>query len=124
LADLPDLIARHRDLGMTLEIDVDSDLRIPGPLSRAAYRICAEALSNAAKHAEPGPVGLRVRREAGDVVIRSRSPTGAHPPPRRDGHGLAGLRETVAVFGGRLAVGPEGPDWVLDARLPAGSGDG
>jgi signal transduction histidine kinase len=124
LADLPGLIARHRDLGMTLEIDVDSDLRIPGPLSRAAYRICAEALSNAAKHAGPGPVGLRVSREAGDVVIRTRNPTGAHPPRRRDGHGLAGLRETVAVFGGHLAVGTEGPVWVLDARLPAGSVDG
>jgi glucose-6-phosphate-specific signal transduction histidine kinase len=81
-------------------------------------------LSNAAKHAGPGPVGLRVCREAGDVVIRTRNPTGTHPPPGRDGHGLAGLRETIAVFGGQLAVGAAGPDWVLDARLPAGSVDG
>jgi signal transduction histidine kinase len=120
LADLPDLVALHRDLGMTLEVEVGRGLRVPGPLSRMAYRISAEALSNAAKHAGPGPVQLRVSEEDRNVVVRTRNRIGTttRPRPPRDGHGLAGLTDGVAVFGGTLSAGPDGADWVLEARLP------
>jgi signal transduction histidine kinase len=124
LADLPGLVRRHRELGLALDVDMDPDLRIPGPLSRTAYRICAEALSNAAKHAGPGSVTLRVLRDGRDVVVQARNPSGGSERTRRDGHGLAGLRTTVAVFGGQLSAGPDGPDWVLEARLPEGGRHG
>jgi glucose-6-phosphate-specific signal transduction histidine kinase len=109
---------------MDVAADIAADLRSPGPLSRTAYRICAEALSNAAKHGRPGPVALQVARDGDDVVVHTRNPAGTHPAPRRNGYGLAGLRETVSVFGGRLTAGQDGADWVFEVRLPAGGGRG
>lgn len=125
LADLPWLARRHRDLGMALDLGTDLDLRVPGPLSRLAYRICAEALSNAAKHAAPGTVTVRVSATRDEVVVTVRNPAGTGTPrSQRDGHGLSGLAESVAVFGGTLAAGHDGPDWTLEARLPTGGARG
>lgn len=119
LADLPALAARHRELGMPLDLDTDLALVVPGPLSRLGYRICAESMSNAAKHAGTGRVAVRVSARADEVVVTARNPVGAGTPHRqRDGHGLAGLADSVAVFGGTLSAGPADSEWVLQARLP------
>jgi signal transduction histidine kinase len=124
LTDLPDLIQRHLDMGMPLQAEVPADLDVPGPLSRTAYRVCAEALSNAAKYAGPGPVTLGLSLDDGDLVVGSRNRVGRAVPSKRTGHGLAGLTESVAVFGGRLDAGPVASDWVLSARLPTGDARG
>lgn len=124
LADLPDLVARHREIGMTLDFDADPDMAVPDPLSRLAYRISAEALSNAAKHGERGPVSLEVRMTHEHVMVCCRNPVGTGHDSFRGGHGLANLSEAVAVFGGTLSAGPDGTDWVLDVRLPTGGSRG
>ena len=38
------------------------------------------------------------------------------------GHGLVGMRERVALWGGKLQVGPEHGGWVVRASLPRGGG--
>ncbi|XVQ15320.1 hypothetical protein ACQP1W_23170 [Spirillospora sp. CA-255316] len=56
-----------------------------------------------------------------EVSVTNRAPSGAEPAPLpSSGHGLAGVRERVAVLGGRVSAGPEGGGWRLAASLPYG----
>ena len=83
---------------------------VPPELSREAYRIAQEALTNALRHAAPAPVSLRVSAEGPDLVVEVRNPL--------PGRGLAGMRERVALLGGELVAGPHGDDWRVRARWP------
>ncbi|HZA81472.1 MAG TPA: sensor histidine kinase, partial [Actinomycetes bacterium] len=50
------------------------------------------------------------------------SPVGPDRQDRRSGHGLIGMRERVALFGGELQVGPDpGGGFTVEARLPIGT---
>jgi signal transduction histidine kinase len=83
---------------------------VPPELSREAYRIAQESLTNALRHAAPAPVSLRVSAEGPDLVVEVRNPL--------PGRGLAGMRERVALLGGELVAGPDGDDWRVRARWP------
>ncbi len=102
-------------------------LRVAGPprelpqgLALAVFRIVQEALTNAVKHAGPeasADVRLSYSSSAMEVEV---SDDGCGPiPPSRNGHGLIGMRERVAMFGGTFSAGPRasGGFRVL-ARLP------
>jgi signal transduction histidine kinase len=102
-------------------------LRVEGPprelpqgLALAVFRIVQEALTNAVKHAGPrasADVRLSYSSNAVEVEV---SDDGCGPtPPGRNGHGLIGMRERVAMFGGTFTAGPRasGGFRVL-ARLP------
>jgi len=89
-----------------------------------AYRIVQEALSNIVRHcgAVPAQVHLRVLEAALDVAVENAPPQRPVPPaPAGEGRGLAGMRERVAVFDGRLETGPL-PDggFAVHAILPLG----
>ncbi|HEY6497067.1 MAG TPA: histidine kinase [Trebonia sp.] len=102
-------------------------LRVDGPhrelpqgLALAAFRIVQEALTNTIKHAGPGAsadVRLNYLTSALEVEVTDDG-TGAGAPGLT-GHGLIGMRERAAMFGGTLAAGPRpaGGFRVL-ARLP------
>ena len=83
---------------------------VPPELSREAYRIAQESLTNALRHAAPAPVSLRVSAEGPDLVVEVRN--------RLPGRGLAGMRERVVLLGGELVAGPDGDDWRVRARWP------
>ncbi len=125
LADLPELLDRLRHAGAVVRPELSGDLaQVQGTLSRAAYRILQEGLTNALRHGAGGPVEVRVtatpdRLELG-VVNRTGAgtgtATGAFPT---SGHGLPGLAERVRLLHGELEVGPDGPErWRLAVRLP------
>ena len=125
LADLPELLDRLRHAGAVVEPELSGDLaQVQGTLSRAAYRILQEALTNALRHGSGGPIEVRVaaapdRLELG--VVNRTTPgtgagTGAFPT---SGHGLPGLAERVRLLHGEIEVGPDGPQrWRLAVRLP------
>jgi signal transduction histidine kinase len=105
--------------GLPVELDVRGE---PQPLSPgvdlAAYRVVQEALTNARRHA--GAQRVRVELVYGDpdleitVTDDGRGPNGARP-----GHGLVGMRERVALYGGSLETGArEEGGYRLAARLP------
>nr|WP_285561731.1 histidine kinase [Streptomyces hygroscopicus] len=84
------------------------------------YRIVQEAMTNTLKHAGAGArvdlaidvedtrVGIRVR-DTGDTAGEDRRP---------DGHGLSGMRERVALYGGHVSAGPApGGGWTVAATL-------
>ena len=86
---------------------------LPGGVALAAYRIVQESLTNTRKHA--GPVASRRRSCCAtppDAVVLTISDDGRgawrHALPGAPGHGLTGMRERVAVYGGSVtrARGP------------------
>ncbi|MFI5971937.1 sensor histidine kinase [Streptomyces sp. NPDC051452] len=85
------------------------------------YRIVQEALTNTLKHAGAGTrVNLSVVVEDERLVIRIRDngPAG-HPGPRNEeGHGLVGMHERAALYGGTVSAGPAADGgWAVEAAL-------
>ncbi|MEW2576612.1 sensor histidine kinase [Streptomyces syringium] len=125
LADLPELLDRLRLAGAVLDVEQSGEsAQVRGTLSRAAYRILQEGLTNALRHGTGGPIGVRVAAlpdclELGvvnEADAGMRTGAGAF---RTSGHGLPGLAERVRLLHGEIEVGPDGPrHWRLAVRLP------
>jgi signal transduction histidine kinase len=126
LADLPELVGQIRDAGVSLSLGVEG---APRPLSPgvdvSAYRIAQEALTNVVRHAPGSTSRLTVRYTPHDVEIEvcddgrssdARSAIGL--AGAGGGHGLVGMRERVAVYGGELRAGPADHGFRVVARLP------
>ncbi|MEV8308032.1 histidine kinase [Streptomyces flavidovirens] len=100
--------------------------RLPPPVEMAAYRIIQESLTNALKHASPGPVAVTLAHTDHTLTVGVTSPYGERPGPRAPGSGagLVGMRERVSLLDGSLEAGPvTAPDgtkiWQVRAQLPA-----
>jgi signal transduction histidine kinase len=119
LANLAALAARARKAGQTVELTVEGE---PAPLPRgldlAAYRIVQEALANAAKHAAGAPARVLVRYDARALDVEV-ADDGGEDVGAGNGHGLVGIKERVALYGGTLQIGarPTG-GFQVKARLP------
>ncbi|RJL20531.1 sensor histidine kinase [Bailinhaonella thermotolerans] len=127
LARLDDLVARLRAVGLDVSVTVEGEPReLPPGLDLSAYRIVQEGLTNVVKHA--GRTRARVRLAyAGDEVRLEIENEGAGEPAADTGldggHGLAGMRERVALFGGTFSAAPrEQGGFSVLARLPISEG--
>ncbi len=108
---------------MTIPVDVTSDLgdaRLPPSVESCAYFVCAEALTNIAKHAPAASADVHIARD-GDTLrltVRDDGPGGADPA----GGGLTGIRRRAEAIDGRLTV-MDGADGGTEVRveLPCGS---
>lgn len=123
LVDLKDVIDNIRPSGTSVELRVSSDhLALSPALELTIYRVVQEALTNVVMHA-PGAnavVDLSVRQ--GEVVVEVTDDGGEDekaPHTFGTGHGILGMRERVAAFGGTLSAGPlrEG-GFRVTARVP------
>jgi signal transduction histidine kinase len=123
LDDLGRLVGECRAAGMTVELRRPADAAPVDPaVSRAAYRIVQEALTNGGKHAPGAPVTVDVERPAGEVVVRVVNGPGRRPgeAPPGGGFGLIGLGERVRTLGGRLQAEPRlDGGFLVEAVLPA-----
>jgi len=89
----------------------------------SAYRIVQEALTNALRHAGRATASVGVTYGADTIELRiSDDGTGTTESQTGGGHGLAGMRERVRLFGGTIEAGP-GPTggFLVRAVLPTGS---
>jgi signal transduction histidine kinase len=124
LADLDRLFDETRAAGIAVESTVGGDVgRIPRVVSREAYRIVQEGLTNAVRHAKPDAitVGVRVGEQAIEVDVTNPLPaegSSVAGGPFREGRGLRGMRERVGALGGTLSAGPHDGVWVVRARVP------
>ena len=87
----------------------------------SAYRIVQEALTNALRYAPGSTVKIDVRYgRALELEVRDDGArTNGKPPVNGSGHGLVGMRERAALFGGELEAGPaEDGGFRVRARLP------
>ena len=120
IAQLEVLAETIRAAGLDVQLEVDADCAGLAPaLELSVYRIVQEALTNSLKHAGAARASVRVRRAGGaltvDVVDDGDAPEAQAPP----GHGLVGMRERVALFGGSLLTGPRAEGgWAVHATLP------
>jgi signal transduction histidine kinase len=99
----PALKALGRRSPVPVELDVRTQERLPEPVEVAAYYVVAEALTNAAKHADASFVRIEAEVLDGDLHVSVRDDgTGGADPAR--GSGLVGLIDRVEALGGRLAL--------------------
>ena len=136
VADIPALVAQASEAGTRVSYAVDGSARpLSAGISLALYRIAQEALTNVRKHADlgataqvtlrydPGEVLIRIADDGGDTPVPSKLPRlGAATSVMKNepaGHGLAGMRDRVGLYGGTLAAGPcAGGGFEVAARLP------
>lgn len=128
LADLEELYAQVRAAGVELRIDVD-----PAPTAEpsaavqlALYRILQEALTNALRHGDGGPVAVRlawlptVNKGAAGVEFEVRNRIRPGDRPTETGHGLIGMGERAGLVGGWLNAADAGDEFVVTGILPTG----
>jgi signal transduction histidine kinase len=116
LADLPRLAQSARDAGVTVELRVSAPASAPDGVELAVYRIVQEALTNVAKHAAPATCAIDIH--IGPIVVEVSVVNPMVGPVSHPGHGLMGVRERVAAYGGEVTAGPVGGDFVLRATIP------
>ncbi|MGH3200871.1 MAG: sensor histidine kinase [Streptosporangiaceae bacterium] len=128
-AEIEQLVTQAREAGMQVSLAVEGPVRpLPGGLSLAAYRIVQEALTNVRKHAGAGAaVNITLSYGRDELLVRvtddGRAGLPRYGPAPKDpaGHGLAGMRERAALYGGTVQAGPRpGAGFEVTARLPLG----
>jgi signal transduction histidine kinase len=119
--DLEGLLRRTRAAGTKVTADIAvHPAAVPPLLSREAYRIVQEGLSNALRHAGGEvPVRLCLTAADGGLEISVENPvTGAAPCRPGGGHGLRGIADRARLLGGTVEAGAEDGTWRLRVRLP------
>ncbi len=135
LADLEQLMAQLRSAGLSVTCRRHGQAVALSPsMDLSAYRIVQEALTNVTKHARAScaEVDITFEREAVVISVVDEGPVGpngARPAPRVDDasgshHGIIGMRERAAMFGGTLtAARGHAGGFEVQARLPFESSD-
>jgi signal transduction histidine kinase len=141
VAELDALAASVRAAGLPVNLVIDGNLAaLPAIVDVSVYRIVQEALTNVLKHAGPARADVVIGYEQDTVTIEvtdngtgqygiEQYGTGQHGIGQYGigslggGHGLAGMRERAAVFGGELTAGRRpGGGFAVRARLPLDGG--
>jgi signal transduction histidine kinase len=129
LADLEGLLAEVTKAGLAVKLQVNGTRPpLPAGVDLSAYRIVQEALTNVVKHAGSARAQVVVGYGDQDVTVEiiddgRGAVTSVSDGRAGTGHGLIGMRERVAAFGGELEVGPRaGGGFRVAARLPLAAG--
>jgi signal transduction histidine kinase len=112
LGEIEHLVQNVRDAGLPVELSVTGTVCcLPAGMDLAAYRIVQEALTNTVKHGGKATAHVTVRYADDTLEIEvvddgrgaaAQLLSGAEG----GGHGLIGMNERVALFGGMLEAGP------------------
>src|SRR5215211_2585143 len=129
LANLDSLLTEVGKAGLAVRLRVEgTPLPLPAGVDLSVYRIVQEALTNVVKHAGPAHAQVTIGYRGQEVTVEVIDDGRGTVPPAGDGrvgtgHGLIGMRERVAAFGGDLQVGPcPGGGFRVAARLPLAPG--
>jgi signal transduction histidine kinase len=123
LGQLRELVEQARAAGMSVSLTQEG---APHPLADgvelAAYRVVQESLTNTRKHAGLAAVASVTLRYDHDGLVVQVSDNGRGDTTAADGtgHGLAGMRERVEMYGGTVTAGPQPQGgYCVTARIPA-----
>jgi signal transduction histidine kinase len=122
LSRIDTLVAHARETGLPVDLEIEGEpVPLPAGVDLTAYRLVQEGLTNTIKHASAKHADVRVRYD-GDHVEIEVSDDGRRVdgrPPSTARHGLVGMRERVAIYGGELEAGARAEGgYRLRARLP------
>jgi signal transduction histidine kinase len=122
MGSLGTLIQQIREAGLPVDYRIKGDPRpLPPGIDLSAYRIVQEALTNALKHGGPARTEVLVSYGRGALELEIVNDGGGEVNGGGDGsgHGLVGMRERVALYGGKLESGPRrGGGYAVRALLP------
>ncbi|ACV77022.1 histidine kinase [Nakamurella multipartita DSM 44233] len=128
LAHVDQILAQVRNSGVRVTLEISGQpARLDASVDLAAYRLIQEGITNVTKHCgtgaqvavtvEWGAEKVTVAVEDDGLGVRSAAPAGG------GGHGLAGLRERIAIAAGEFSAGPtESGGFRVAARLPVSTG--
>ncbi|MFF1687738.1 MULTISPECIES: sensor histidine kinase [unclassified Streptomyces] len=122
IADIGALCANVRAAGLEVVYRTSGDMdTLDSGVQLTVYRIVQEALTNTLKHAVADTrVHLAILVEDARLTVRVQDSGPAVPlgPPNEEGHGLVGMRERAALYGGAVSAGPAGGGgWSVEAVL-------
>ncbi|MFJ6621935.1 sensor histidine kinase [Kitasatospora sp. NPDC091335] len=122
IAQLPALADQMGAAGLTTSLDVHgAHAPMPATAQLTVYRLVQEALTNALTHTPPGTRATVLVRCSDRTVTVDVTDDGPTPPPAGTtpgGHGIPGMRERAAAYGGTLRAGPlPGGGWHVHTRL-------
>ncbi len=120
--DLPRLIERAESAGISASFGVEGEPRpLPPGVDLSAYRIVQEALTNVIRHARADSVAVTLHYRPRELEVTvTDDGVGSDSNGNGGGHGLVGMRERVALFGGELSAGPTADGYRVHAALPVG----
>jgi signal transduction histidine kinase len=120
LDELDALLKQVRGAGLPVELEVQGERRaLPPALELTAYRVVQEALTNTLKHGGEAHAEVRLGYAVDSFELEVLDDGPGDDDGHVGGHGLAGMRERVNVFGGEFAAGPR-PEggFAVRVRLP------
>jgi signal transduction histidine kinase len=124
LANLDELLERSRAAGLRVDLAVEGEVRpLAQSVDLSAFRILQEALTNVVKHAGRARTTVVVgyRADALELTVTDSGDGTVSHEPAPGGHGLVGMRERAALFGGSLTAGRHGEHgFEVHAVLPYG----
>jgi signal transduction histidine kinase len=122
ISRVEELAGRARAAGLAVKLAIEgAPVDLPAGVDLTAYRLVQEALTNTLKHAGKAHAAVTIAYESNEVVIAVEDDGGATGGALDEsgGHGLLGMRERVALYGGVLEAGPrDGGGFAVRARLP------
>lgn len=138
LSALPAFLDRLAAQGLRVVRHYDDTLlpKVPDSVSRPAYKVLQEGLTNALKYARPQHADLYLLLDGSSLKVQLTNPVDASVEEGKDtahvpdngraadqfsgGRGLEGIRERVRLAGGTVEMGMSGDVWLLRAELPVG----
>jgi signal transduction histidine kinase len=122
LGQLDELVAQFWRAGLRVDLRVEGQrTRLPAGIDVSTYRIIQEGLTNALRHAGPVATAVTLRYEPETLTVEVLNARGREHAvvTAVAGHGLVGMRERVAAYGGELQAGPDpAGGYAVRARLP------
>ena len=126
LDGLDGLIERMSQAGLDVDMQMTGDRpELSASLAMSVFRIVQEALTNVLKHV--GPTKVVVRLDYGDqlrVSVLDAGPECQRERGPSSGHGLLGMQERVAMFGGEFSAGRHDDGFAVEVVLPTSQAPG
>ncbi|MEV6109923.1 ATP-binding protein [Streptomyces sp. NPDC051940] len=121
LADaVGDLARRLGHPGLLVTVTADALPAVTPGVETAAYRIAAEALTNAVRHSGARHIHITLTADEDSVTVTVTDDGGPAAPPTASGTGLASMTERAEEIGGACSVTTTAAGTVVHARLPQG----
>ena len=119
MGTIDSLLDGVRAAGLPVELEIEGQPReLKAGVDLAAYRVVQEALTNALKYAGPAHAWVAVHWEPDALALEIANDGLSDGDSSGGGHGLAGMRERVSLYGGVIESGPRDGGYVVRARLP------